>query len=126
MIAERIDLQSFRDLVNASMSEAKLQALVRRFARLTGWEYQYHTYDSRRSDEGFPDLVLGRESVILFVELKTQKGKLSPEQEWWQSFLVRMEDASRGAIRYRCWRPADFDLMVATLAEGMEDRIRII
>ena len=48
-------------------------------ARTLGWRV-YHTYDSRRSQPGFPDLVLVRER-ILFLELKSETGKLSHDHE---------------------------------------------
>lgn len=38
-----------------------------------GWMV-YHTYDSRRSDAGFPDLVMVRGGRIIFAELKYDKG----------------------------------------------------
>lgn len=41
------------------ISERQLQATVIDLAKAYGWRY-YHTYDSRRSPEGFPDLVLLR------------------------------------------------------------------
>lgn len=50
----------------------------------------YHTYDSRRSNPGFPDLVAvhpgkGRR---LFVELKTATGKLTADQLRWLGALA--------------------------------------
>ena len=45
------------------MTEKQWQALVQETAQLAGW-MAYHTYDSRRSAAGFPDLVLARERVI--------------------------------------------------------------
>ena len=38
-------------------------------ARLTGWLH-YHTYDSRRSPIGFPDLVMVRDGKLLAIECK--------------------------------------------------------
>jgi hypothetical protein len=47
-------------------SEAALQALVVGVAQLYGWAH-YHTHDSRRSDEGWPDLVLCRPPRLVVV-----------------------------------------------------------
>ena len=81
---------------NVAMKERELQQAVQEAAALFGWLY-YHTYDSRRSNPGFPDLVLARNGTILFVELKSQTGKVSPEQQTWL-------DAVGGIV----WRPSDW------------------
>lgn len=62
--------------------EKDWQAQVRQLALLLGWRRAYHTYDSRRSDTGFPDLVLVRDRVI-FLELKRETGKVSDAQREW-------------------------------------------
>lgn len=52
---------------------------------------------------GFPDLVLvhrAKERVI-FAELKSQRGKLAPEQVEWREALLA------AGVEYYCWRPAD-------------------
>ncbi|GEM_PF-2382724 len=50
----------------------------------------YHTFDSRRSDAGFPDLVIWLPITedhmfprLLILECKTEKGKVTPAQEAW-------------------------------------------
>jgi hypothetical protein len=58
---------------------------------------------------GFPDLVLVRERV-LFVELKTDTGKLSPVQREWLRALVG------DGVDARVWRPRDWDEVRETLA----------
>lgn len=74
-----------------SMSEKDLLDNVRRLAQLTGW-WCYHTHDSRRSEAGFPDLVLAKivpagSARLLFVELKSEKGRLTDEQMDWLYIL---------------------------------------
>ena len=66
------------------MSEKDFQAAVLEVAKVNGW-MAYHTYDSRRSQSGFPDLVLVRGAVCIFLELKSDsKGaKESDEQKAW-------------------------------------------
>ena len=63
-----------------------------------------HTYDSRRSQAGFPDLVLVKKKQLIFAELKTPKGKLSDSQITWlealggvdiESYIWRYEDVDR-------------------------------
>lgn len=80
------------------MTEQNFQSLVVFYARSRGWKI-YHTYDSRRSEPGFPDLVLVRDKV-LYRELKTEKGRLSvPQKEWGQSL-------SEAGADYKVWRPS--------------------
>lgn len=83
------------------MTEAELQTNVRQAARLGGW-LTYHTNDSRRSDKGFPDLVFvhpitGR---TVYAELKSERGRIRPEQRQW------IEALERGGHDVHVWRPA--------------------
>ncbi len=48
--------------VSEKLYEKPFQAQVVELARLSGW-LTYHTHDSRRSQSGFPDLVLVRAPV---------------------------------------------------------------
>ena len=57
-------------------------------AALLGWYHIYHTFDSRRSQVGFPDLTLVRDGRLVFLELKTEKGKATAEQESWVAALA--------------------------------------
>lgn len=60
--------------------------------------------------KGFPDLVAVREELaagkrrprVLFIELKTDKGRLSKEQKEWHEELI-----GAGAEAY-VWRPRDW------------------
>ena len=83
-------------------SEAQWQATVLSYARLRGFR-AYHTHDSRRSQAGFPDLVLIRRPTIIFAELKRQNGRLRPEQTAW------IDELRACGMRVFVWRPSDFD-----------------
>lgn len=83
------------------MSEAMLENKIRMAALAAGWLY-YHTHDSRRSEPGFPDCVMVKGSRVLFRELKTQKGKVTPEQAKW---LARLHNAG---LNVAVWRPYDW------------------
>ena len=61
-----------------AMPEMALHAAVEELAAHLKWQ-TYHTYDSRRSKGGFPDLVLWR-NRLLFVEPKSTKGTLRRDQ----------------------------------------------
>ena len=85
-------------------SEAVFQSHVVNLARQLGYSQIYHTHDSRRSAPGFPDLVMvnSKAGRVLFVELKTQSGKVRPEQELWINAL-------RAAGQFaEVWRPGDW------------------
>ena len=78
-------------------------------ARRLGW-LVYHTFDSRKSAAGFPDLVLTEEEEkgdrLIFAELKSDKGKVSTSQRAWHEALVHT-----GKCEVYIWRPLDMDLI---------------
>lgn len=97
------------------MSEKALQTWVINAARRAGWRH-YHTYDSRRSAHGFPDLVLvwsGPEErrparSLIVAELKTEKGTLTDHQRAWGDDLEQHVASLPGSpVRYCVWRPTD-------------------
>ena len=94
-------------------SEKEFQAQILELARLAGWK-AYHTFDSRRSQKGFPDLCLVRPPEIVFAELKTDSpsAKLRPEQRAWLEALSECP-----GVEARLWRPGDFEDMQAMLCE---------
>lgn len=92
----------------AGLTERAWQAQVEAIARTAGW-LVYHTHDSRRSVPGFPDLVLVCGPRLIFAELKTQKGRITPDQQRWLDALTA------ASVEVYVWRPADNDDVVATL-----------
>lgn len=89
-----------RDPYAAAMTEAELMANVRDLANRIGLRC-YHTHDSRRSDAGWPDLaVVGRRLILR--ELKTESGRLRPEQAAW------IEDLQNAGVDTGVWRPSDW------------------
>ena len=62
----------------------------------------YHTYDSRKSPRGFPDVVAAGPGGVLFSELKSQYGDMSPDQTAWKYMLL-----AAGAT-WHLWRPSDW------------------
>ena len=65
-----------------SMKEKEFQSMVEQIAKLRGWTF-YHTYDSRRSNPGFPDLQMLRGERQVIAELKSQKGRITEIQKDW-------------------------------------------
>ena len=84
-------------------TEADLREQIRTLCKLYGW-LMYFTWNSRNSPSGFPDLVLvnPRQGRVIFAELKTDKGRLTQQQDEWIGAL-RMCEQSEVHI----WRPDD-------------------
>lgn len=73
--------------VDGEVLEAVWQAQVRRLAGMCGW-LDYHTHDSTRSTEGFPDLVLAKPGhPVIYAELKRWNGVTSMKQVKWLDVL---------------------------------------
>lgn len=104
------------------MTEAELQAAILEVARLWGWRVAHfrpaltkHGWRTPVSADGkgFPDLVLVHERLgVVFAEVKSDRGRLSPEQVEWGSVL-----ALAGA-RMHLWRPSDWPAIVSLLSDG--------
>lgn len=94
--------------INARMSERAFQWRVVALARQLGW-VEFHQFDSRRSREGWPDLVLIRRPRILFLELKSESGKATEPQ---LETLAALQDCGLDA---RLVRPSDWEAIQETL-----------
>ena len=90
------------------IDEGEFQWAVEKAAKELGWMV-YHTHDSRGSAKGFPDLVLVRKKSVIFAELKTETGKLTPAQKRWIAALM-----AAGQQTY-VWRPSDLDSIARIL-----------
>lgn len=98
-----------RVTLDTSLTEKQWQSCIMSALRAHGF-LAYHTYDSRRSQPGFPDIIALRGWRILAIELKAEKGRLTPAQrEWLAAF-----EATDHAEAY-CWRPSDWDTIERVL-----------
>ena len=97
-----------RAFIDSSMTEEEWLQQVRELARLKGW-LNYHTRSSRRSDPGFPDLVLVRGDRLIFAELKREKGRLTESQRTW---LAALEETAETHV----WRPSDWEAVIEVLS----------
>jgi hypothetical protein len=95
--------------VSVAITERDLTAYVRDVAKAFGWR-RYHTWLSKHSPAGFPDEVLLRPPRLVFAELKSERGKLSAEQEAWLADLRKLP----GVEVYQ-WRPEDMDEIAEVL-----------
>lgn len=89
-----------------AMTEDELLAGITDAATFLGWRWMH----VRRSDlaivqghQGFPDLVLARDGDVVFAELKTELGNLTPEQVAWGEQLQRPWDDDQDTCD--TWRP---------------------
>lgn len=94
-------------------SEKQFQSQVHQLAKMWHWE-AYHTFDSRRSESGFPDSVLAKRGRIIFAELKVEPNVPTPAQLRWLAVL----GLCPGVIA-RCWYPDDWPEIEAILT-GMQ------
>ncbi len=92
-----------------NINERTFQAAIVELARLTGWRC-YHTYDSRRSEAGFPDLCMTRGGRFIAAELKTESGRVTEAQRQWLAAL-----AACPGLECHVWRPSDWDEIELTL-----------
>jgi len=108
------------------LSERDFERQVLELAALTGWRTA-HFRPAKTSKgwrtpvsgdgAGFPDLVLVRPPVVLFVELKSATGRTSSGQEAWLEALGRCE-----RIEAKLWRPQDFEEIQAMLCKRTRQR----
>lgn len=93
------------------MLERDWQRQVRDLADTLGYRRAYHTFDSRRSDTGFPDLVLvsPQRKRVVYLELKREKGKVSERQAEW------IRDLHRAGAEVYVARPRHLDALAKVL-----------
>lgn len=109
----------------AAMTEENLQNAVIELARWCGWRV-HHVRAARsaqgwrtplQGDVGFFDLVLSKAGTVIFAELKSEQGRLRPDQvkwgealsgeEQWSGRAVR-EVVGGGSVAVVVWRPRDW------------------
>lgn len=111
----------YRQAQARAMTERDLLAAVRRLAAALSWR-AYHTHRSQHSPAGFPDLTLVRDGRLVFAELKTERGKTTPEQDAWLEDLGLVEvntSDHRGYsdVAVYLWRPSD--LLEGRIADAL-------
>lgn len=94
----------------ASVRERDLQSQVMALLKVNGW-LAYHTYDSRRSAPGFPDIVATKGRRLLALELKTATGKVTIEQYQWLMALGSVAGGEAYVVR-----PKDVDAIAEIVA----------
>jgi hypothetical protein len=93
------------------LTEKEWQAQVLELAGLLGWA-TYHPWLSIHSPRGWPDLALVRPPRLLLVELKSEKGKVTPAQQHWLELL-----GACPGVEAHVWRPSDWDAVTEILKQ---------
>lgn len=100
-------------LAGVGLSEAVWQTRILEVARLYGWRAHHARPALRQSgrwstpitgNPGFPDLVLCGHGRLIVAELKTDTGRIRPEQQQWLNALRQVP-----GVEVAVWRPADWD-----------------
>lgn len=90
-------------------TELQWQRVIQDAAGYLGY-LTYHTYFSKRSEKGFPDLVCCGKNRVVFIECKKQKGgRVSLDQAIW---LTELRTNGQLAILAR---PSDWELVYHAL-----------
>ena len=84
-----------------AMSEAELEAAIRRILKDLPQVMAYHTRNSIGSHHGFPDWCFCGPAGLMFRELKRESGRVTPAQAAW---LAALRGAGQSAD---VWRPVD-------------------
>jgi hypothetical protein len=90
------------------MTEGEFTETVIELAKFRGWQVSHfrpamteHGWRTPLAGhKGFPDLALARNGVVILAELKTEKGRVTKEQEKWAAAI---------GAQYRLWRPRDLE-----------------
>lgn len=101
------------------MWERQFQQQVIELAQLLGYRVAHFRPALRQSGRwatpvaangaGFPDLVLVGRGRVIFVELKSERGRLTPAQSEWRDALIAAH------AEWYCWRPSDWQQIVEIL-----------
>jgi hypothetical protein len=109
--ARRQERLSTADLA-AEISEKDYQQQIVDLARLQGWRV-FHCFDSRRSEPGFPDLILVRGITMLCMEVKREDAKMDTAQQVWLDLLQQVRTVSAVMVK-----PSQWGIVAETLVKA--------
>jgi hypothetical protein len=103
--------------VNQRITEPQLQTAILDCAATLGWLCM-HPRPARTKDgwrtaaegngaAGYPDLTLVRGGFLIFAELKSASGRVSPQQQRWLDELTAVSFAE-GRVQTYLWSPAEW------------------
>ena len=115
-----------RAIIHRRAPEREMQAHIEAMLADCGWRFHHET-DSRKSDAGWPDLVCIRVlrryeangeinlPFVLFLELKTETGKLRPQQ---QELWDELDQLDSDEVRFAIVRPSTLAPIEAMITRG--------
>lgn len=98
-----------REILWSTWSESDLARLFEDLLDTHGWRWHHET-DSRRSKAGLPDYICWKFRQFMMVELKRERGWVSPAQR------ITMLTLAQADIEVHLWYPHDEDEIRARLA----------
>ena len=106
----------------AFVTEKAFESQVKDLAKLFGWKY-YHPFLSKWSERGYPDITLVKENEdgtasLLFLELKSERGKVTEAQQQWINILSKVPNVGAYIFYPHAW-----DRIVLIL-RGLPDKKR--
>jgi hypothetical protein len=107
--ASRVTCRACLKHMQPRVSERAFMQAIRRVAVREGWK-AYHTYTSKRSEPGFPDLVLIKPPVVLFSEVKRHGAQPTLDQQRW---LEALQCCTQ--VETYLWFPEDMAAITARL-----------
>jgi len=99
-----------------SITEKQFETQVEDLFKVFGWRWTHFrpAWSAKgwrtpiKGHKGFVDYVAVRNGMCLFIELKSEKGKLTDDQKEWGRELKSIADHSLG-VMYFVWRPNQLD-----------------
>jgi hypothetical protein len=93
----------------STVGERAWQVQVRAWLHRAGF-VTYHTFDSRKSEPGFPDIIAILPGVrLIAIELKQDRGRVTTSQLYWLELFRSIE------VYAEVWRPRDADMIQAQI-----------
>jgi hypothetical protein len=105
------------DLLSLRSTEAEFSTQVEGLLSLCGWRW-HHSRPARTKDgwvtpisgdAGLPDIIAVRGTELIWIELKSETGRVSPDQKLW------IEALRAAGQRVYVWRPSDWDEIVGVV-----------
>lgn len=73
--------------------EGQVKKDIKDYLARTGWDYFSIHQQGYRATKGIPDMIIFKAGTVVFLEVKSEKGALRPEQAKWSQRIL-----SKGCI----------------------------